>query len=799
MGPTLVRQLLQKAATAGPSMKRPYKFLGCSLLAMAASCSSGPGEEQALATLVIIPTFDDALALSQVELSSGDRKALVPASEGRVLSGERIRIELSREQDVGKPFPLEVWGLQVGSRVAHGSVKPVPLPNRAIEVPVPLTRLPCGAWCSEGAASCVGDNVRTCEQRDDDPCMEWSEAIPCPADAPYCSLGRCAKDCVDECVAGASRCAGPGAAQSCGQGDRDGCMDWLAPQPCEAGEVCEGGRCRVPGPCDDECGADERRCEDGGVVECGQYDTDDCLDWGPPVACRDGESCSQGICGPVGQCEDECERGACEGGRFVPCGQYDLDACLDKGTSQACAAEDPCQEGRCDPLQGCVQTAMTCDTPGPSVCVDGDTLLVSDAQGQCVQGVCVYGKREVSCPGCPDCDACASVVCNTPPQPAVCYQPGGTCEGGACSYAYANGTACEDGNACTEQDRCNQGACEGTPKVCNEPKAAECVSATTLRIYATPGTCGGGSCSYPYSDQSCAHGCVGGACVSDPCAGVSCSGPAPASSCVSSTVLRTYGTPGTCSGGACEYPFTDTTCPSGCSGGSCQSGCASCTALETCHAGVLCTAKLVSVPNSGQIDATEVTRSQYAAWLATSPSLVGQPASCSWNTTYTPECHWPPGAKGSYPVSCVDWCDAYAYCKGVGKSLCGKSPGQSIYYADDNPWYNACSRDDTRVYPYGNTYDGQACNGSDKGIDGALAVGTLTSCQSYPGIYDMSGNVGEWGDFCIPQAGTDYCIVQGGGFEAESTVLRCDIDVHAVPMTERDGRGANLGFRCCSP
>ena len=48
-----------------------------------------------------------------------------------------------------------------------------------------------------------------------------------------------------------------------------------------------------------------------------------------------------------------------------------------------------------------------------------------------------------------------------------------------------------------------------------------------------------------------------------------------------------------------------------------------------------------------------------------------------------------------HPIVWVDWCDAYAYCKGVGKRLCGAIGGGPVDfhtgYADTNQsqWYRA--------------------------------------------------------------------------------------------------------------
>ena len=144
---------------------------------------------------------------------------------------------------------------------------------------------------------------------------------------------------------------------------------------------------------------------------------------------------------------------------------------------------------------------------------------------------------------------------------------------------------------------------------------------------------------------------------------------------------------------------------------------------------------LLSSPEPYCIDSTEVTRDHYAAWLAGSPTTSTQDAWCTWNTDFTPTCSWPPTAVGGYPQTCVDWCDASAYCKAVGKRLCGKIGGGSNAYADyENPalsqWHHACTSGGQYAYPYGNTYDPQACNGYEKGLGTFAIAGSLSSCQS---------------------------------------------------------------------
>jgi formylglycine-generating enzyme required for sulfatase activity len=217
-------------------------------------------------------------------------------------------------------------------------------------------------------------------------------------------------------------------------------------------------------------------------------------------------------------------------------------------------------------------------------------------------------------------------------------------------------------------------------------------------------------------------------------------------------------------------------------------------------------AKSVSVTGGYTIDATEVTRSQYGLWLARSPTISGQPSYCSWNSSYTPSCEWPAGTNGDHPVVCVDWCDAYAYCKGVGKRLCGKIGGGPNAYdqnanASLSQWYRVCSSNGQYIYPYGNTYKANTCNGVDAPFGTTVAVASMSGCQSsvsgYTGVYDLSGNVHEWEDSCNGDSGTsDLCHFRGGSYYDGSGIvsLRCEIG----GFGDRDNQYANLGFRCCS-
>jgi formylglycine-generating enzyme required for sulfatase activity len=220
---------------------------------------------------------------------------------------------------------------------------------------------------------------------------------------------------------------------------------------------------------------------------------------------------------------------------------------------------------------------------------------------------------------------------------------------------------------------------------------------------------------------------------------------------------------------------------------------------------------MVRLPRGYCIDRTEVTRSQYETWLATNPTTAGQDPRCDWNTTFTPPgwcamvaCQ---GADcGAHPQACVDWCDAFAYCKAVGKRLCGARSGGPVEYGDgyadasQSQWYNACTSGGVHAFPYGDTYEKVRCNGSDSGLAMTAAAGSLAGCQSpaafYDGVFDLSGNLAEWEDACDGATGAeDKCRLRGGSYDTYYLGMDCnqDYSVRRGLITQTQG------IRCCSP
>ena len=178
------------------------------------------------------------------------------------------------------------------------------------------------------------------------------------------------------------------------------------------------------------------------------------------------------------------------------------------------------------------------------------------------------------------------------------------------------------------------------------------------------------------------------------------------------------------------------------------------------EAGITCPASkagplLVPVPAQPPfcLDATEVTIGQYNAW--SSRSLVSLPLECAWKTTFRDA----PTTDSTLPNNLPDWCDAYAFCDYAGKRLCTISELRF-----------ACTHGGTQGWPYGDAFDGAACNGAELGLDASWPSGSHPSCQGgFPGLFDLVGNMDEWSATCDDAgdgaAQSAICSVFGGYYK----------------------------------
>src|SRR5439155_1401340 len=331
------------------------------------------------------------------------------------------------------------------------------------------------------------------------------------------------------------------------------------PAACRASDQCHtAGTCsNATGACSNPAKANGAPCNDGNACT----RSDSCVAGAcvgtDPVVCTAADQChTAGTCNPTtGACSnpakangalcsdgnactltDTCQAGACVGTNPVVCTASDQ--CHTAGTCDrttgACSNPAKADGAPCNDGSACTRT----DTCAAGACV-GTNPVVCTASDQChTAGTCNPATGTCSNPARPDAAPCDNGSASTrteakPSVPCVGTNPvvctasdqchtAGTCNPatGACSNpAKADGTPCDDRNACTETDVCALGTCVGTdPVVCTA--SDQCHAAGTC----DPAT---GTCSNPARPDA-APCDDGNACTqTDTCQSASCVGSEP--------------------------------------------------------------------------------------------------------------------------------------------------------------------------------------------------------------------------------------------------------------------------------
>ena len=381
--------------------------------------------------------------------------------------------------------------------------------------------------CESG--TCVGNVALKCD--DGNACTadacDPKNSCTHTATAGLCSDGNPCTDS-DSCVGKA--CVGTPLATCC-KLDPD-CKD---NSPCTA-DTCVGGACvNNPAPLEGQ------PCDDNNPCTLKESCTNSVCAAQLLNSCADGNACTLDICQPAVGCSHaqipdgaNCDDGdVCNGSASCQKGACAVDK------PPECGDDNPCTHDVCDPIKGCNHVAHTGD------CVDGNACTVQDgcASGSCVGkpldcddgNPCTFddcsidtGCVPVSAPGpcddddpCTTGDTCALGACvgqalDCDDEKACSVD---TCAKGICAHDVeaSEGTACEDGNACTLGDFCKSGLCtSGVTIDCNDGNPC-----TDDSCDSTSGVC-------KWSDNTAAcdsgTGCmVDGQCSQGGCAGKSLS------------------------------------------------------------------------------------------------------------------------------------------------------------------------------------------------------------------------------------------------------------------------------------
>ena len=174
--------------------------------------------------------------------------------------------------------------------------------------------------------------------------------------------------------------------------------------PCDDGQACSANDRCLDGVC---VGDSRLSCNDGNPCTTdGCDDLAGCVHYPNSLPCDDGNECTL---------RDVCAEGSCQPGAEADCDDFNI-----------------CTDDTCDPLRGCqyVNNQLSCD--------DGQLCSTND---RCVNGVCV-GESSLECD---DQNPCTEDSCD---------------DALGCVHSF-NRAPCDDLDACTLYDVCNQGVCAG--------------------------------------------------------------------------------------------------------------------------------------------------------------------------------------------------------------------------------------------------------------------------------------------------------------------------------------------------
>jgi hypothetical protein len=447
---------------------------------------------------------------------------------------------------------------------------------------------------------------------------------------------------------------------------------------------------------------------------------------GSAAACpSDAKVASGTVCRPAnGACDapEVCDgaSGACAGDAFVAAGvvcRAAAGSCdapeVCSGASAVCPSDVLLASGtECRAAAGPCDVAESCS--GASAACPTDVKIPIGTVCRAAAGPCDADERcngvAATCPS--DAFVAAGAVCRPAAGPCdlqeTCTGVAATCPADA---SRPNGTACNDGNACTKSDTCQSGACVGaSPVVCVAGDSCHVAGACE------PST---GVCSNPAKADGSACNDGNGCTQLDTCQAGTCTGSSP----VACAAIDACHGVGACDAitGVCSNPVLAP-------GSSCSDGNA-CNGLETCTAAGAC---LAGTPPTID-DGNPCTVDSCTPASGVSHVALGAGASCSdgnacngletCNVSGTCQSGPPPSLDDGNPCT-VDSCDPSS----------GVSHVQSAAGA-------SCS-------------DGNACNGQETcDAAGACRPGVA------PAVDD--GNPCTT-DGCDPALGVTHAPVQGG-------------------------------------
>ena len=405
--------------------------------------------------------------------------------------------------------------------------------------------------CNKDTGGCEFNNsTKACDDGDKCSTGDVCKDGACAATPKVCDdQSVCTDDSCDSATGNCNYAAKPDAT-SCEDGSKctsaDACKAGKcvgAAVKCDDGDPCTTDKCNKEvgcladfntAPCDDG-----NACTEGDVCEKGA-----CKSGAKAKVCDDGNPCTDDSCDTVKGCVTAPNKAKCDDKNACT----DADACDGKGnctgTKKPCDDKNVCTNDSCDPKSGCkyVNNANKCSDG--SVCTSDDVCKV----GKCAPGAaikcddgnvcttdscdkakgCIYTAMKLGSK-CDDGNSCTlSDVCTVVGGEPACQGKGKNCDDGkpctldgcannVCTYKNAPTTlACNDGNSCTNPDKCDgKGACKpGAVNACDDKNP--CTDDACVNKI---------GCTHKANTKPCDDGkyCT----ISDICAAGKCTGPKP--------------------------------------------------------------------------------------------------------------------------------------------------------------------------------------------------------------------------------------------------------------------------------
>jgi protein-disulfide isomerase/thiol-disulfide isomerase/thioredoxin/uncharacterized membrane protein len=143
----------------------------------------------------------------------------------------------------------------------------------------------------------------------------------------------------------------------------------------------------------------------------------------------------------------------------------------------------------------------------------------------------------------------------------------------------------------------------------------------------------------------------------------------------------------------------------------------------------------------------------------------------------------------------ASWYQAKAACEKAGKRLCTEEEwasacaGAAQIDNNSNSYFNDDDIEGSR-YPYGVFHEPGKCHDNQKSLEGqTVATGSLSACKTVSGLFDMTGNIGEW-----IESDENRASLVGGHFGSNEGAACNRRGTSFGPGIRND----TTGFRCCA-